>query len=162
MKKLFFPIKGEKMKTTAERLKEIMEERNLRQVDILTLAKPVCEKYGGKLTRQDLSQYVSGKVEPRQDKLFILATALNVSEPWLMGYDVAQKRIYNVFVEEMGNTINGVAENGERLMKYYAEIVRKVAYLGEDARDSIIHQIEYEYDKEKRKHEADSELSTAG
>lgn len=38
--------------------------------------------------RNDISQYVSGKVEPSQWKLTILAKALNVSEVWLMGYDV--------------------------------------------------------------------------
>ena len=39
------------------------------------------------------------------------------------------------------------------------EILRRIAYLGEDARDSILHQIEYEYEKEKRKSKANSELS---
>ena len=82
------------MKTanTASRLKEIMDERRLRQVDILNAAKPYCEKYGIKLGRNDLSQYVSGKVEPGQEKLTILGLALNVSETWLMGYDVSPSR----------------------------------------------------------------------
>ena len=39
------------------------------------------------------------------------------------------------------------------------EILRRIAYLSEDARDSILHQIEYEYEKEKRKSKANSELS---
>ena len=69
-----------------------MNERSLRQVDILEAAKPFCEKYGVKLAKNDLSQYVSGKVEPRQEKLTILGLALNVSETWLMGYDVRRER----------------------------------------------------------------------
>lgn len=48
------------------RLKEIMADRNLRQSDILELCKPYCQKYEVKLGRNDLSQYVSGKVEPGQ------------------------------------------------------------------------------------------------
>lgn len=72
--------------TTAIRLKKIMEERNLRQADILELAKPYCEKYGIRLGRPDISQYVSGKTMPNQNKLYILARALNVNEAWLMGY----------------------------------------------------------------------------
>ena len=40
-----------------------------------------------KISKSDLSQYVSGKTEPRSDKLCILAKALNVSEQWLLGYD---------------------------------------------------------------------------
>ena len=74
--------------TTSQRLKEIMNERKLKQVDILELAQPYCKKFGVKLNKNDLSQYVSGKVEPGQYKLTILGYALNVSEAWLMGYDV--------------------------------------------------------------------------
>ena len=77
---------------TAERLKEILRIRNLRQVDVLNLAKPFCEQFGSKLSKSDLSQYVSGKVIPGQDKLSILGNALNVSEAWLMGYDVPMER----------------------------------------------------------------------
>lgn len=78
--------------TTAERLKEWMEKTGSRQVDILERAKPFCKKYGVKLTKSALSQYISGKSEPHQDKLFILGCALNVDEAWLMGYPVAPER----------------------------------------------------------------------
>ena len=81
-----------KNSSTSERLKQIMNERSLRQVDILEAAKPFCEKYGVKLAKNDLSQYVSGKVEPRQEKLTILGLGLNVSEKGLMGYDVRRER----------------------------------------------------------------------
>lgn len=74
--------------TTADRLKQIMNERGLKQVDILEACKPYCEKYGVKLAKNDLSQYISGKVQPGQDKLSILGLALNVNEVWLMGYNV--------------------------------------------------------------------------
>lgn len=77
--------------TTSERLKQIMQDRSLRQVDILEKCKPYSEKYGIKLAKNDLSQYVSGKVVPGQDKLSILAMGLNVDETWLMGYDVPLK-----------------------------------------------------------------------
>ena len=73
---------------TSVRLKQIMEERNLKQVDILNLALPYCAKYDVKMNKSDISQYVSGKNEPSQDKLVILGMALNVSESWLMGFDV--------------------------------------------------------------------------
>lgn len=81
-----------KKESTADRLHKIMQERSLRQIDILERANPYCEEYGVKLGRSDLSQYVSGKVEPGQEKLTILALALNVSEAWLMGFDVSEKR----------------------------------------------------------------------
>lgn len=81
-----------KKRTTSDRLKQIMTERNLRQVDILEMCKPYCQKYNIKLGRNDLSQYVKGKVEPGQKKLTILGMALNVSEAWLMGFDVPMER----------------------------------------------------------------------
>ncbi len=84
-----------KKENTATRLKLIMKERNLRQVDILEKCRPFCEKWGVKLGRNDLSQYVSGKVEPKQHKLSVLGNALNVSEAWLMGFDVPMERIDN-------------------------------------------------------------------
>lgn len=77
---------------TAIRLKKIMDERGIRQVDILNLAAPYCEKYNVKMNKSDLSQYCSGKTEPNQDKLFVLGAALNVNEAWLMGYDVPMER----------------------------------------------------------------------
>ena len=61
-----------KIATTADRLKEIMDQRNLKQVDVLESARPFCIKYGIKLGRNDLSQYISGKVNPSQKKLTIL------------------------------------------------------------------------------------------
>ena len=78
--------------TTADRLKEIMTKKKIKQVDILEACKPFCEKYNVKLQKNDLSQYVSGKVEPKQDKLTILGLALNVNEVWLMGYNIPSDR----------------------------------------------------------------------
>jgi phage repressor protein C with HTH and peptisase S24 domain len=65
-----------------------MSKQNLRQVDILEKTKTLSQNMGPKISKADLSQYVNDKVEPRQDKLYILAQALNVSEAWLMGFDV--------------------------------------------------------------------------
>ena len=78
--------------TTSDRLKSLMEERRLKQVDILNLSLPYCKKYNIKMNKSDISQYVSGKVEPSQEKLVILGMALNVSEAWLMGFDVSPAR----------------------------------------------------------------------
>lgn len=81
-----------KVSNTSERLKKIMRERNLRQVDILQLTIPVARKYNLDFTKGNLSMYVTGRVVPGQDKLLILAEALDVSEAWLMGYDVTPDR----------------------------------------------------------------------
>lgn len=89
-----------KKENTASRLSKIMTERNLRQVDILEYTKPFCIKYGVKMNKSDLSQYVSGKVEPSQEKLVILGLALNVNEAWLMGFDVPMERSENTNISK--------------------------------------------------------------
>lgn len=72
-----------KTSNTSERLKELMALKGLRQIDI-------AEKTG--LGKSAISQYVSGKITPKQDKVYILAEGLNVSPTWLMGYDVPMER----------------------------------------------------------------------
>lgn len=77
---------------TAQRLARIMNERNLRQVDILKKSEKFQKELGIKLGKSALSQYVSGKSIPDQDKLVLLAKTLDVSEAWLMGYDTNEQQ----------------------------------------------------------------------
>lgn len=73
------------MKTTiGERLKEVMQVKNLTQSDICKIAK---------IPKSAFSMYVNDERKPRQDRISDLASALNVNEAWLMGYDVPMKRI---------------------------------------------------------------------
>ena len=76
------------MATIAERLKEIMEIRQLRQIDLVRLAEPVGEANGLHISKSHISQYVSGRTQPRRDILKVLAEALGVSQLWLQGEDV--------------------------------------------------------------------------
>ena len=116
--------------TTSQRLKELMDSRNIRQADILRAAEPFCIKYGVKMGKNALSQYVSGKTEPGQEKLTILGLALNVSEAWLMGYDVPMER-----------KITPASTNGEdgRISK----LVDLFTCLSETEQDQILSQIEW-------------------
>ena len=76
------------MATIAERLKKIMEIRQLRQIDLVRLAEPVGEANGLHISKSHISQYVSGRTQPRRDILKVLAEALGVSQLWLQGEDV--------------------------------------------------------------------------
>ena len=89
-----------KISSVANRLKEVMDSKNLRQIDILNLSKPFCVAQDVKMGRNDLSQYVSGKVEPKDDKLHILSQALSVAELWLRGYDVPMEEKPSNYSEE--------------------------------------------------------------
>lgn len=77
---------------TADRLRELMTEKNWKQVDVINNSKPFQEKLGVKLGKSALSQYVNGIQAPDQKKLALLALTFNVSEAWLMGYDVPRGR----------------------------------------------------------------------
>ena len=68
------------MATVAERLKEIMDIKNLRQVDLVRLAEPVGEESGIHLSKSHISQYLSGKSQPRRDILKVMAQALGVNQ----------------------------------------------------------------------------------
>lgn len=74
------------------RLKQIMNEQNLKQIDILNKTLPLQKKYGVKIGKNYLSQYINNNVDPTTDRIYILAEALNVSESWLMGFDVPKER----------------------------------------------------------------------
>lgn len=80
------------MKTTGERLKEVMSLRRLRQADVIEMSRPLGEKYNRVLKKNALSQYVNGKAEPKRDMIALLAEALNVDDAWLLGYDVPMER----------------------------------------------------------------------
>lgn len=77
---------------TADRIRQLMEEKNWKQVDIFNNSKPYQEKLGVKLGKSAISQYVNGIQAPDQRRLALLSLTFNVSEAWLMGYDVPRER----------------------------------------------------------------------
>ena len=48
-----------------------------------------------------ISQYVSGKYEPKQTGVYQIAKALNVNEAWLMGYDVPMERVKSTYADNL-------------------------------------------------------------
>ena len=142
--------------TTAIRLKRIMDERNLRQVDILEMAKPFCEMYGVKMNKSDLSQYCSGKVEPHQEKLYILGCALNVSESWLMGFDVPMERNYQYNIgdftgdERLRDSINKNQKERVDSLDLSTEetsMVKTFRSLDNFGKDTVMAVLEKEYER---------------
>lgn len=66
-----------------DRLNEAMQMRGLRAIDLV-------DRTG--IPKNTLSYYLSGKTEPKADRIYALAVALDVSEAWLLGYDVPLAR----------------------------------------------------------------------
>ena len=72
-----------KTSTTAKRLQEAMDIAKMKQAD---LARATGLSKGG------ISNYVTGRYEPKSDIISKLAKALSCSEMWLWGYDVPMER----------------------------------------------------------------------
>ena len=72
------------MATTADRISEAMKLRYIRQADLV-------KKTG--ISKGALSSYISGRYVPKQNNVYLIAKALDVSEAWLMGGDVPMQRI---------------------------------------------------------------------
>lgn len=89
---------------TSDRIKQLMAIRGLKQADIIRAVEPFCKKYNIKFGKSILSQYISGGVDPGQEKLTILGMALGVSEVWLMGYDVPMERESPATASDNGRT----------------------------------------------------------
>lgn len=98
---------------TSDRLKQLMAERNWKQVDIINNSKKFQEKLGVQLGKSALSQYVNGVQAPDQNKLALLALTFDVSEAWLMGYDVPRERESVVEKEYTTSDLRKMAENAK-------------------------------------------------
>lgn len=115
------------MKTIAERIREGMEIRNLKQVDIV-------EKTG--INKGALSSYLSGKYQPKQNNIYLIAKALDVNEAWLMGHDVPMERRS----DSISTVQNGLNQSPS---KHKIEILaRNLDELPDDDRDMLIKNFE--------------------
>ena len=98
---------------TSDRLNQLMAEKNWKQVDIINNSKKFQEKLGVQLGKSALSQYVNGVQAPDQKKLSLLALTFDVSEAWLMGYDVPRERESVVEKEYTTSDLRKMAENAK-------------------------------------------------
>jgi transcriptional regulator with XRE-family HTH domain len=73
----------ERVASCGQRISKALMIRDIKQSDLCKLAN---------VPKSSLSLYLSGAYEPKQDRIYSMAKALNVSEAWLMGYDVPMER----------------------------------------------------------------------
>ena len=68
-----------KTESCGKRIEKALTIRNMKQSELCKLAN---------VPKSSLCLYLKGAYEPKQDRIFKMANVLNVSESWLMGYDV--------------------------------------------------------------------------
>ena len=74
---------SERIESCGKRIAKALAIRNMRQSDLAEMTK---------IPKSSLSLYLKGAYEPKDDRIYILAKALQVSEAWLMGYDVPMEK----------------------------------------------------------------------
>lgn len=72
------------MDTIADRMKQAMALKNISQAELIKITG---------ITKSAISSYINGRYEPKHDNIYKIAKALNVSESWLMGFDVPMERL---------------------------------------------------------------------
>lgn len=90
------------------RLVFAMQQKNIKAADL-------AKKTG--LSKAQISQYTNGIYEAKQTALYKLAVALDVSEPWLMGYDVSPLR--RIDVVPSPNNKDGFSSHERKVIEAY-------------------------------------------
>ncbi len=72
-----------KVSNFAERLQIGLDQRNIKAADLARISG---------IDKSSISRYLKGKYKGNQDAVYKIAKALDVSEAWLMGYDVPMER----------------------------------------------------------------------
>jgi transcriptional regulator with XRE-family HTH domain len=73
----------ERQENCSQRIAKGLEIRKMTQAELRRLTG---------IPKSSMSLYLSGAYEPKQDRIYLISKALNVSEAWLMGYDVPMSR----------------------------------------------------------------------
>lgn len=72
-----------RIETCANRIRMALKARRMKQVELCQLAQ---------VPESSLSLYLKGEYEPKQNRIYDMARVLDVSETWLMGYNVPMER----------------------------------------------------------------------
>lgn len=73
----------EPIESCAKRIRKALSIRNMTQSEL-------CRRT--KIATSAMSEYIKGLYDPKQDKIYIMAEALNVDPVWLMGFDVPMEK----------------------------------------------------------------------
>lgn len=76
-------MKEQNIAELKDRLQQALDRKGWKAVDLVEQTD---------VPKGAISYYLSGKSKPKADRLYIIAQALDVSEAWLLGYDVPMAR----------------------------------------------------------------------
>ena len=83
---------NERTENCSKRIAKALSIRGMKQTELCSITK---------IPKSSISLYLSGAYEPKQDRIYLIAQALDVSEAWLMGYDVPMERQKNISTDKL-------------------------------------------------------------
>ena len=98
---------NQKIESCGKRIEKALFIRKMNRSDLCKLAG---------VPKSSLSLYLRGAYEPKQDKIYKMAEALNVSEFWLTGYDVPMER------EKQHPTTTKLTESEKIMLELFRQI----------------------------------------
>ena len=111
-----------RQETISVRIKKALEIKGMKQSELCKLAN---------IPKSSLSQYLSGDFEPKQDRIYLIAKALNVSEAWLMGFDVPMERQ----VKKTSPSASNLTEGEQMWLELYHRV-------SDDTKDILINMMD--------------------
>lgn len=97
------------------RLKSVMADHKISQNEL-------AKRTG--IRQSSISDWLNDKYEPKQDKVYLLAKALNVSPAWLLGYDEPNTPpVQSMFTSSPVDDVEGYYDDPEAAE--FAEYLRK-------------------------------------
>ena len=105
--------------TIKNRIEEGLIIRNLKPIDL-------ANRTG--IPKASISHYLKGKVNPKQDRIYLISKALNCNPAWIMGYDVPFEKEEQDFSEESAHLVNVMRKNKglQNLIKLEKEMQTKI------------------------------------
>lgn len=108
--------KSNRVATTPERMRQAMERAKKKQIDLV---------HETGIDKGSISNYLSGRYEPKQEAIHSLAVALNVSEMWLWGFDVPMERPKE---KKSNDAISDIVTRLRKDSKFFDVVVKIYAF----------------------------------
>ena len=91
-----------------DRLKKALKLRNMKAADLVAKTK---------IPKSAVSYYLAGKSTPKADRLYLICKTLDVSEAWILGYDVEMEK---ALAENKKPIVqgDGLSENMRKLIDF--------------------------------------------
>ena len=136
-----------------DRLKEAMELNNMKQTDLVNI---------GHFDKGQLSAWLSGRYRPKQVNIDKLSRILDVSEAWLMGFDVPRERKSSDEAEHFGTyaaTINETYCHTLKVSDEEFDVIEKYRYIDDYGKHTVNVVLDSEYDRCKEESENTIQLT---